>query len=318
MRLKTRLLFVSDIHGSDRLFYKLTNAGGIYKANVIVIGGDVAGKAITPILSRGAEFEASIQGTRRIARNREELAELEKEVRSLGSYPYVTEEGEWNELTRNERAMEQLFDRLISESLRTWCSLAEQRLKPLSIRLIVNKGNDDPEVVEQTIISSGFVEYPNERVVELDRNHEMISLGYSNITPWNLPGDLPEDALAQKIETLVSSVRSIENCVFNIHVPPVNTHLDIAPLLDKELKPRMAPGGEPEMAHVGSVAVREAIEKHQPLLGLHGHIHESRGYSRIGRTHCFNPGSEYSIGVLKGVLLDISEDGLASHAFTSG
>ena len=47
------------------------------------------------------------------------------------------------------------------------------------------------------------------------------------------------------------------------------------------------------MIHAGSTAVRASIEKHQPLVGLHGHIHESKGFVTLGRTLCLNPGSEY-------------------------
>jgi len=211
-----------------------------------------------------------------------------------------------------------LFDVLISESLSRWCAIAQERLKPKGVRMIVNSGNDDPAVVGKTIAESGFVEYPNEKVLELDGQHEMINLGYSNLTPWDLPGDITEAALSEKIERLAASVKNMENCSFNIHVPPIDTHLDIAPLLNPDLTPRLSPGGEPEMGHVGSKAVREAIEKHQPLLGLHGHIHESKGYAKIGRTNCFNPGSEISVGMLKGVLLDLSDNKLANYAFTSG
>ena len=70
------------------------------------------------------------------------------------------------------------------------------------------------------------------------------------------------------------------------------------------------------MASVGSIAVRAAIEKYQPLLGLHGHIHESRSAQKIGRTLCINPGSEYGEGVLRGILLELSSKGLEDHVFT--
>ena len=74
----------------------------------------------------------------------------------------------------------------------------------------------------------------------------------------------------------------------------------------------------PILTSVGSTAVRSAIEKFQPLLGLHGHIHESKGSIKIGRTLCVNPGSEYSEGVLKGVMMNLDEKGVRSFQFTSG
>lgn len=311
----TRVLFVTDIHGSDRLFFKLMNAVKIYAANIAIVGGDVAGKGIVPIFSKDGMYTAKLCNEEKSVR---EVSQLIKEVSASGDYPYLTSLDEWRELTSNEVKMNSLFESLISESIRKWCIIAEERLKPIGARLIMNTGNDDPDIVGKKIKETGFVEYPNEKVTPIDQHHEMISLGYSNLTPWKLPGDLSEERLSEKIESLVSNLRDVRNSIFNIHVPPFNTHLDLAPKLDSELKPKLSPGGEPEMAHVGSTAVRDAIEKYQPLAGLHGHIHESRGYSRIGRTHCFNPGSEYTIGILKGVLLNFSSDKLESYIFTSG
>jgi len=66
------------------------------------------------------------------------------------------------------------------------------------------------------------------------------------------------------------------------------------------------------------VAVREAIEKYKPLLGLHGHIHESRGVVNIGRTLCINPGSEYGEGIIRGAIVDLAKDKVLSYQLTSG
>jgi Icc-related predicted phosphoesterase len=314
---KTRVFFVSDLHGSDKLFLKFVNAGKIYKTNVLIVGGDVLGKVITPIFNNGGTFFATVQGNRRNARSNDEIETLKKDIRFLGNYPYVTSEKEWSELLNNQAKMDQVFERLANESVKRWCEIGEQRLASTGIRLIINKGNDDSPVLEETLRESTFVEYPNEKVVLVDDKHEMISLGYSNITPWHLVGDIPEDVLETKLTALASQVKNMENCIFNTHVPPYDTHLDIAPKLDENLTPKLSPGGEPEMAHVGSTAVRNAIERFQPLIGLHGHIHESKGFTKIGRTDCFNPGSEYSSGILKGVVLDLSDKKLESHLFTS-
>src|SRR5579884_3631393 len=286
-----RILFVTDIHGSDKLFYKMLNGCKIYNANIIIVGGDIAGKTLIPIFLNNGKYIMNVEGQEKTIESKEELDHIVKDAS---------------------------FERLIEENISGWCKLAEERLKPLSARLIMNTGNDDPVQLGSIIESSGFVEYPNEKVIELDQHHELLSLGYSNITPWKLPGDLSEEELGNRIDKLVSYTRDVKNALFNIHVPPFNTHLDLAPKLDEQLRPKLSPGGEPEFVHVGSSAVRDAIERYQPLAGLHGHIHESRGYTKIGRTHCFNPGSEYSIGVLKGLLLNLSQEKIESHIFTSG
>src|ERR1700760_1547096 len=61
---------------------------------------------------------------------------------------------------------------------------------------------------------------------------------------------------------------------------------------------------------VGSTAVRKIIEHYQPLLAVHGHIHESGGERRIGDTLCINPGSEANHGILRGYLIDIGKKGV--------
>jgi Icc-related predicted phosphoesterase len=315
---KTRVFFISDIHGSDRLFFKFVNAATVYKAQVLIIGGDIAGKTIVPIFAEeNNSYSLDFQGTKRSAQNKEELDLILKDVRALGNYPHITTRHEWEELTRHEKMMDDLFEVLIQESVGRWCSVAKERLKAPGVRVYMNKGNDDPNVLEETIKASDFVSYPNERIVNIDDKHEMLSLGVSNITPWHLPGDVPEEEIERRISACASKLSKVENAVFNIHVPPFKTHLDLAPKLDENLKPVLTPGGDPEFSHVGSTAVRRALETFQPLLGLHGHIHESRGFSQIGRTNCFNPGSEYSIGVLKGVILNLSDQKLDNYLFTS-
>jgi Icc-related predicted phosphoesterase len=70
--------------------------------------------------------------------------------------------------------------------------------------------------------------------------------------------------------------------------------------------------------HVGSRAVAKMIEKYQPLIGLHGHIHESRGAQKIRRSLIINPGSEYSEGILKGAAIILEKGKVKDYVFTSG
>ncbi|HLI45821.1 MAG TPA: hypothetical protein VKU94_01345, partial [Geobacterales bacterium] len=276
---KTRIFFVSDIHGSDKLYLKFLNAAKVYGAQVLIIGGDIAGKALVPVFKKGNSFEAEVKGNVMKAENEEKLVEIKRAIRSQGDYPIIIEKEEWQELLRDKDKLDRIFLELIKENMIEWCRLAEERLKPLGTKIIINTGNDDPKVCEEVLKESDFVIYPNEKIIWVDEYHEMLSLGYSNPTPWNLPGDLPEEILESKIDSLVSSAREARRMIFNIHVPPFNTHLDIAPKLDQDLRPVLTPGGEPEFTHVGSIAVRKAIEKYQPFIGLHGHIHESKGYT---------------------------------------
>jgi Icc-related predicted phosphoesterase len=69
---------------------------------------------------------------------------------------------------------------------------------------------------------------------------------------------------------------------------------------------------------VGSTAVRDALLGIQPLLGLHGHIHESGGMRRLGRTIAINPGSDYGTGVLNGALITLELDKVSAHQLVRG
>jgi Icc-related predicted phosphoesterase len=204
------------------------------------------------------------------------------------------------------------------DSVSSWIKLAEERLKSSGTKCYISPGNDDTLAIDPIIQSSSYVECPEGKVVMIDDQHEMISCGYSNMTPWNCPRDISEEELGEKIASMASQVHDMERCIFNLHCPPYNTTIDQAPKLDKDLNPSVQPGGGFEMAPVGSTAVRDAIQKHHPLLALHGHIHESKGTFKIGRTLCLNPGSEYAETILRGVLLDIDGNRIKDFLFTSG
>lgn len=315
---KTRAFFITDIHGSERLFLKFMNAAKVYKANVLIYGGDITGKTVTPVMSENGVWKAEYVGNIRTAKTQEEVDILEREIRALGSYPFRTTRSEWDALRQNEAKMEELAVQVMSESLKRWIRLAEERLKPLGVKVIFNAGNDDLPAIREVLAQSDYVIYPEGKIVSIDDRHEMPSVGYSNMTPWNCPGDLSEEELLSKLEQAVSGLQDPKTSLFNFHCPPYDTQIDVAPKLDSELRPILTPGGEPEMAHVGSTSVRKAIEKFQPLVGLHGHIHESRGMSTVGKTVCFNPGSEYTTGVLRGLILNLSDKKLDNYVFTEG
>ncbi len=148
----------------------------------------------------------------------------------------------------------------------------------------------------------------------------MISVGFSNRTPWKTPREVDDDDLGSMIEDLASSLADAPRAIFNLHVPPVDSTLDTCPLLDWNTDPptQIVKGGQVVLHGAGSKAVRRAIELHQPLLSLHGHIHESAGAVKIGRTTAVNPGSEYGEGVLRGCLLTLAKDEVKSYQLTAG
>jgi len=314
---RTRIFFATDLHGSERCFRKFVSAGKFYDANVLIVGGDITGKMIIPIAKQpDGSFTGQLFGVKRVANQEKELLALEDDIRNSGFYPYRTDPEEVK-LLANEAKIHELFSRLMVETLERWVKLAEKHLKNTGIRCFIMPGNDDSLVIDPEIEKSDFVVNPEGKVVWVDDNHEMISTGYANITPFDCPRDVPEEELAKKIEAMASQVGDMKNCIFNFHCPPYDTQLDAAPKLDQNLKPVVS-GGKIVMYPAGSTSVRRAIEKYQPLLGLHGHIHESRGIFRIGRTICLNPGSEYTEGYLRGAIVNLDRDKVESYTLTSG
>lgn len=307
--------YASDIHGSDRLWRKFVNAGAFYGADVIVMGGDLAGKAVLPIVRRNGGYVAreldgdSVFGD-------DELEGVETRIRNLGFYPLVTTDEELDAAHGDRAAIDALFERAMERSVRGWIDLARERLAGTGIRLYVMLGNDDEPHLKNVLAEAG-VDCEDE-AVELGEGFQMVSCGFANPTPWQSPRELPEGELEQRIETAVAKLEDPARSVFNLHVPPVGTSLDRAPQLDDTLKP-VVRGGAVVVASVGSTAVRNVIERHQPPLALHGHIHESRGTAKVGRTVCINPGSEYAEGVLHGALCVLDrKKGLRNYQLVSG
>ncbi len=314
----TRLFFVTDVHGSDLCFKKFINAGKFYDVGVLILGGDITGKLIVPILEQpDGTYEYDYVGRKVEVKTEQEVQVKIKEIRDTGAYPFMSNSDEYERLRQDPKGVRNLFVKLMKEGLQRWFALAEERLKGTGIQCYVSPGNDDFFELDGTLDSAGYVMNPEAKVIEIGAGHEMITLGFANHTPWNSPREVDEDVLAQKIEAMASGVKDMKKAVFNLHVPPINTPIDQAPMLDKDFKP-VFKGGNLQMISAGSTAVRRSIEQHQPLIGLHGHIHESRGVMKIGRTVCLNPGSEYNSGILRGAICELDGDRVKSHALSSG
>jgi Icc-related predicted phosphoesterase len=316
---RTRVFYATDIHGSEDCFRKFLAAAKEFKVSILILGGDLTGKMIIPIIAQSqTEWTTTFLGEQITMRNEAEVEALEKKIRAIGYYTHRASREDAEELGTDKKKVDALFRKLMCDSITSWIRLAEERIKETGTKCYISPGNDDTFAIDPIIEASKYVEYPEGKVVTIDDEHEMISCGYSNITPWNCPRDIPEEQLSEKIADMASEVHNMERCIFNLHCPPQNTTLDQAPKLDKDLNPSVQPGGGFEMASAGSTAVRDAIQKHQPALALHGHIHESKGTFKIGRTLCMNPGSEYMERILRGVLFDIDGDHVRDFMFTSG
>jgi Icc-related predicted phosphoesterase len=315
-RRAARLCFVTDVHGSERCFRKFLNSGKFYDAQYLILGGDITGKTLVPIERSNGGWRARYGDHQYVdltERERDELAQL---IRDNGQYPLVGERDELLALFAEDRR-EQTFRDVVVESMRGWMRLADERLSGTGIRCFVTPGNDDFWEIDDVLRDAEHVEFVEGRRVRLDEGHEMITTGYSNITPWHSPREEDEDALARRIDAMFAEVEDPANLVAVLHCPPRGTELDHAPVIDAELRVKMS-GGEVRMGPVGSTAVGEFIRERQPLLGLHGHVHESKAAQRLGRTLCLNPGSEYTAGILNCALVTLYDDAEPDYQFTSG
>jgi len=311
-----RLYYASDIHGTEVLWRKFLNAPKYYDARVLVMGGDITGKIVIPVVEQDGHFEARLFGRRERARTEQELEALERRIRGNGMYPYRTTEEEVSQIgDLAEAERERWFEGVMLRTFEHWLELADERLDGTDVRCFVMPGNDDPPAVEARIEAARRVESCDERVVQFD-GYTMLSLGYSNRTPWDSPRELDEDELYRRIAALADEVSDHSRSIFNLHVPPYDSRLDTAAELDADFNIVLV-GKEPKLIPVGSTAVREAIERYKPLAALHGHIHESAGAARIGRTLCLNPGSDYHTGRISGVIVNLRGD-TVRHQFVTG
>ena len=309
------MFFCTDLHGSEICFRKFLSAGRVYKARVVLMGGDCTGKMVIPILDDGdGVYRCSWAGGDVEAHDEGQLHELERQIKNNGLYPVRMRGEERAALRADPDRLAALFKRVMAGTLREWFELAEERLGDSGLRMIVTPGNDDDFDVDEVIAESKFVESAEGRITRIGERHEMLSLGWSNETPWDTPRECSEEELGIKIETLAEEIEDMENAIFNIHVPPYGTGLDDAPELQNATTLKRGGTSVP----VGSSAVREAILKYQPMLSLHGHIHESRGTQKLGRTVAINPGSAYSDWTLQGVIVDLEDKRVARQIPTTG
>ena len=314
----TRIFFVADLHGSAICWRKFVNAATVYRADVLLVGGDIAAKTLTPVLEARGEWSTVVNGERRTATSLPALEAMEDSLRDAATVPFRTTRSEWDELVASPGKLDIVFERCALVELKRWLDWARNRMRGGPPRLCLGLGNDDLTSMEEVIEQDEFAELTDREILRVDDRHELLTLPYSNPTPWQTHRELSEEAIAKFIDTGAARLEQPASAVFNFHVPPHGTPLDVAPRLDAKLTKVMAPGGEADLSHVGSTAVRAALERHQPLLSLHGHIHESRGTTTFGRTLAMNCGSAYTEGALLGAIVDLSEKEVRSAILTSG
>jgi Icc-related predicted phosphoesterase len=300
---------------------KFVNSAAFYKADVVIMGGDMTGKAIVPVVRLGnGTYRVSFAGRTHSLDGESAAQDIEKLIRVNGFYPFRCDQEEVDALSRDPALRDRKFIELMRETLQRWVTIANERLADKNIHCYMTPGNDDHLEIDDVLDGGGIVTNPEGKLVRITdgkTSREMISCGWSGPTPFDTPRECSEEELAARIEAMATQLQSPETAIFNFHDPPYNSNIDFAPMLDGTLQVQ-TDGGQVRMVPVGSKSVRAAIEKYQPQLGIHGHIQESRGQVKVNRTVCINPGSEYGEGVLRGAVIDLNGDKLKNVQLVAG
>ena len=311
-----KLYFATDVHGSEICWKKFISAAKFYEVDTLILGGDMTGKAIVPIIAQGGDkYKVTLLEQESILEGQEAVDKMVATIQNRGYYPYVTNPDEVQEISNTPGKSDALFLDMVLATLNRWMDYADNKLAGTGIPCYVCPGNDDVFEIDDTIAASKSVRSVEGQVIELDEHHEMVSSGWSNPTPWDTHREEPEEALLERIEAVIAKAKNPSNAVFNLHAPPYGSGLDEAPELTKDMRPAYAGRS---LVSVGSKSVLQVIDKYQPILGLHGHIHEGKGTRKYKKTLCINPGSMYEQGVLHGAVVELKPNKVGNYVLTTG
>ncbi|OPL09877.1 MAG: hypothetical protein AVO34_12840 [Firmicutes bacterium ML8_F2] len=309
------IFFATDVHGSEICWKKFISAGKFYNADILILGGDMTGKALVPFIKDNkGKYKVNFLDEEMLL-DEEGKKTMEKNISDRGYYPINLTDDQFEELSQDKEKVEKLFVKEVLKVAERWVAYADEKLAGTGIKCFVCPGNDDMFEIDEVLATSKTITMAEGKILDLDGYYEMLSSGWSNITPWDTHRECSEERLAEIIEAMTPKITDFNRCVFNLHAPPYGSGLDEAPELDENLRPKYAGRS---LVPVGSYAVRDAIMKYQPTLALVGHIHEGRGIKRLKKTFVVNPGSSYEQGTLLGAIIEMDEKGIRKYVLTSG
>src|SRR5246127_2188851 len=213
-----KMFFATDIHGSEICWKKFLNAAAFYKADLVVLGGDVTGKVMVPIVAHHGYWEVTVRGERLRLGSREELLKVEQQLRDRGSYPAIVTREELDQLSSQE-AIDERFNAEMTRSLDRWLDMADGKLHGGDIPCILNGGNDDIFEMDPILEASPCVTFAEGKVLDLD-GWSRVSMGGPSPPPWNPHREAPEQERAAKIAPLAGQVPAVRRPIFNFHAPP--------------------------------------------------------------------------------------------------
>jgi len=298
MSVTRKWLHVPEAHGAD----------------VLMFCGDLTGKMIVPFIKQNdGTTRVDYFKAKEMLQSEAEVQGMKTKLQDIGVYYFDTTADEIKQFQEHPEKVDDFMAKAIEERMKQFCDLIIERIDTKKTKVFVMPGNDDIKIVDEIIKSyeDKNIIYPLDKVTDVG-GFETISFEFVNPTPWDTPREMNESDLKKAIDKLITRLSDPSKSIFCFHCPPINTKLDSAPKLNKDLAIETA-GGIPQFEHVGSKSVRAAIEKYQPILGLHGHIHEAFGFDQIGKTLVLNPGSEYGEGILRGYIIEMSAGGVDKY-----
>lgn len=185
------LFYAGDVHGSERCFLRFVNAARFYGVRTLVLGGDITGKVLVPIVRQGLTWRCEFLGRQECLRTEAEVAKMERRIRMSGQYPYVCDVDDFQRLMADEGYRRHVFERVMRAAVERWLELAEERLEGAGVRCCIMPGNDDGFFVDEALEGSRVVVNHDGCAVWLDDRFQMLGCSWSNPTPWRSPREEP-------------------------------------------------------------------------------------------------------------------------------
>ena len=142
-----KLYYAGDVHGSEKCWRKFLNAAKFYEADTLIMGGDITGKMMVPIVETAdGRHEARVLGKHEVVSSGE-LEDMEKRIRFNGFYPIRCNRAEYDRMNADTAYREATFTKLMTDEVRRWIALAiRSPLDELFVRYFVR---DEPNAQEE-------------------------------------------------------------------------------------------------------------------------------------------------------------------------
>ena len=195
------------MHGSDVCWRKFLNAAGFYGVDTLIMGGDLCGKGLTPVVRENGGWKLPLAGEERYVSTRGGARGAGRARAAVGPLSPPDEPRRNSTASRpTRRALDEMFETALVEGVRRWMEMADERLENSESIAYVMPGNDDPWAIDAALADRSRVVACDDKIVRVGE-HEMLSLGWANETPWHTDRELDEPALYERIKQVGRAAR---------------------------------------------------------------------------------------------------------------